>query len=122
MKPEIKQAWLTALRSGEYQQGMHQLRNVNNTYCCYGVLCDLYHKAHPQTSRWMNVDWAFVVDTPSYLEMGTTMPPQTVYLWSGLVTDFMDSFMIHKKVGPLSHMNDNGKSFEEIAQHIEETY
>lgn len=44
MKPEIKALWIEALRSGEYEQGRGQL-NMNNHFCCLGVLCDLAEKA-----------------------------------------------------------------------------
>jgi hypothetical protein len=37
MPKEIKDKWLTALRSGEYQQGKGMLCNENK-YCCLGVL------------------------------------------------------------------------------------
>jgi hypothetical protein len=40
MKPEVKQMWLEALRSGKYKQGKRQLRD-GNKFCCLGVLCDL---------------------------------------------------------------------------------
>lgn len=43
MKPEIKEMWVKALRSGEYEQGMHQLV-ADNKYCCLGVLCDIARK------------------------------------------------------------------------------
>jgi len=40
MKPEIKELWIEALRSGQYKQGHNRLR-TNNRYCCLGVLCDI---------------------------------------------------------------------------------
>ena len=40
MKPEIKERWLIALRSGNYQQGKGQLKD-GDRYCCLGVLCDI---------------------------------------------------------------------------------
>lgn len=43
MKPEIKEMWVNALRSGEYTQGLHQL-TANNRFCCLGVLCDIARK------------------------------------------------------------------------------
>ena len=43
MKLEIKQKWVAALRSGEYEQTEGVLRNGNG-YCCLGVLCDIYSK------------------------------------------------------------------------------
>lgn len=45
MNKEIAQKWVKALRSGEYKQGSHVLHNTsNNTYCCLGVLCDIYQR------------------------------------------------------------------------------
>lgn len=41
MKAELKQRWLNALRSGNYQQGSGYL-NRQERYCCLGVLCDVY--------------------------------------------------------------------------------
>ena len=43
MKQEIKEKWVSALRSGEYKQGKEGLR-IYNEFCCLGVLCDLYIK------------------------------------------------------------------------------
>ena len=48
MKPEIRKQWCDALRSGEYTQVKGCLRWVEGTdasYCCLGVLTDLYVKA-----------------------------------------------------------------------------
>lgn len=41
LRPEHKAKWLTALRSGKYEQGHLVLRNDRNGYCCLGVLCDV---------------------------------------------------------------------------------
>lgn len=41
----IAEKWVAALRSGEYKQGKGVLHNQDtNTYCCLGVLCDLFVK------------------------------------------------------------------------------
>jgi hypothetical protein len=37
--------WVDALRSGEYEQGLHVLHNLaTNTWCCLGVACDVARK------------------------------------------------------------------------------
>lgn len=45
MNPEVKKAWVGALRSGEYAQGVGRLkwlsRDGRRSYCCLGVLCEL---------------------------------------------------------------------------------
>jgi len=48
MNKQIKKQWVEALRSEEYKQGQECLHNPSdNTFCCLGVLCDLYVKDHP---------------------------------------------------------------------------
>jgi hypothetical protein len=45
MDKRIKNRWIKALTSGKYKQGQTELRNVNETYCCLGVLlCVLDNK------------------------------------------------------------------------------
>ena len=43
MNTQIKQQWVTALRSGEYTQARWNLQTEQG-FCCLGVLCDLYAK------------------------------------------------------------------------------
>lgn len=44
MDPDVKKAWLKALRSGEYKQGKGTLCRVDSkgtySFCCLGVLAD----------------------------------------------------------------------------------
>jgi hypothetical protein len=44
MDKELKTKWVSALRSGEYKQGMDTLRDKDDNFCCLGVLCDLIDK------------------------------------------------------------------------------
>jgi hypothetical protein len=47
MKPELKKAWIDALRSGDYKQASGELQDVDPSsgettgYCCLGVLLDI---------------------------------------------------------------------------------
>lgn len=41
MEEGLKNRWVTALKSGTYQQGMDVLRTPDDKYCCLGVLCDI---------------------------------------------------------------------------------
>lgn len=44
MTKELKEKWVKALRSGEYEQGRKRLKQIHFddiSYCCLGVLCDL---------------------------------------------------------------------------------
>lgn len=38
MQKELKNKWISALRSGRYRQGDTYLRSDSNDYCCLGVL------------------------------------------------------------------------------------
>jgi hypothetical protein len=40
MNQEIKARWVSALRSGKYEQGQHYLCEEGK-FCCLGVLCDI---------------------------------------------------------------------------------
>jgi hypothetical protein len=73
MKPEIKQMWVDALRSGKYRQGDSYLR-VENSFCCLGVLCDLHARA-------TGGEWNGGHYFGAWLE-----PPLEVVKWSGLGT------------------------------------
>jgi hypothetical protein len=48
LKPEVKAAWLEALRSGRYTQGQGYLTTITGGErldCCLGVLCDVAIRA-----------------------------------------------------------------------------
>ena len=52
MDKKLKTKWLEALRSGEYEQGIEDLKFVGTAgtlYCCLGVLCEITNKksSHP---------------------------------------------------------------------------
>lgn len=106
MNQELKTRWVAALRSGEYQQGRAVLRQ-NSQFCCLGVLCDLV-----DNTRWRRTDASEIVYTYAIDEYPhTAMPPAEVYAAAGLSDDDGST---------LADANDNGKSFEFIADYIEE--
>jgi hypothetical protein len=57
MNKRIKSRWVKALKSGKYKQGKGQLKNYDDTYCCLGVLCDLYTKT--KEGKKHKVSWDF---------------------------------------------------------------
>lgn len=59
MRPELKQKWIDALRSGNYSQGEAFLRDNNDNFCCLGVLCDVADAGEWQID---NNDTYFVFD------------------------------------------------------------
>jgi len=110
MNPQIKQKWLNALRSGDYQQGRNYLR-TDNGFCCLGVLCDLYGKEN-------NVEWNFVNNGHNYeFEEFESYLPSSVRKWAG-VEGY--NFLVNNGTETLSELNDRGSTFEQIAYVIEE--
>lgn len=109
MNASIKQAWVEALRSGKYKQGRHSLRE-GNCYCCLGVLTDLYAKKH-------NLKWEGRGPGRSqrcFLGCLATLP-MAVVEWAGTASD--NPSVADKQ---LTTLNDEGVSFEDIADLIEE--
>lgn len=55
MKKRVLTKWLKALRSGKYKQGRGALCQVdkkgNESFCCLGVLCDLYNKEQKRNKK-----------------------------------------------------------------------
>jgi hypothetical protein len=108
MKQEIKDKWVAALLSGEYQQGHYNLKQ-NNKFCCLGVLCDIHSKE--TGTEWFE---------NTYLNNIEDLP-QDIIDWSGLeFTDpsvYCDKFKLVKK---LSFLNDVYElTFLQIADLIE---
>ena len=94
--------WAEALRSGKYKQGHGGLRSEGNRFCCLGVACDLGSK-----NAW---DW----DDPTGLgayggEVG--VPDAETQQLMGLYFD---------EDGCLAEANDDGFTFEEIADYLEQ--
>jgi hypothetical protein len=108
MNPQIKQKWVSALRSGDYQQTQEHLHDKNG-FCCLGVLCDLYGKEH-------NVEWN-LANMPGYyaFQGRETVLPLSVIEWAGVIG-------IDPLIGKVSlaELNDKGSTFEQIADLIEE--
>lgn len=107
MNPEVKEKWLQALRSGEYQQGYGQLR-FGDEFCCLGVLCDIHSKE--KLGVWERGDYG---GNYEFL-------PEGVQLWAGLIGGSPD--LKYNGIGyGLTELNDESElSFKEISNLIEE--
>ena len=128
MKSDIKQLWVDALRSGDYEQGKNKLsvwnQDGDEIFCCLGVLCDIAIKSGldiPVTdycyeeSDWL--DGAPEELAGCYIYDDTTeLLPDAVMKWAGIDTP---EVRVPGTGTSLSHLNDNGASFEAIASVIE---
>lgn len=103
MDPELKAKWVKALRSGRYKQGIGVLRRKNNTYCCLGVLYEVVKGKN----AWTLLEILSAFETH---DSHTTMPSPTFLGEVGLQV---------KEADYLAELNDEGKTFEEIADAIE---
>jgi hypothetical protein len=120
MKPDIKQRWLAALRSGNYEQGKGSLSKIdkkgNVSYCCLGVLCDILKdesKLFKQTYKIKAGNYEYSVYGIEYVDECETLPySQMEYVG---ISDADTNILIE--------MNDddvNEKTFNEIADYIED--
>lgn len=115
MKPEIKAKWLTALRSGDYQQGKGYLRRQvdgSDQYCCLGVLCDLYSKE-------FGVEWQGGLDVITFLGNSSYLPEE-VQDWSGVNGSGSAESMLDYECNSLSWVNDQNNDFNQVIELIEE--
>lgn len=119
MNTAIAARWVAALRSGKYYQGMNLLRqhhDATDTHCCLGVLCELYLEDHPGSPLAPELRPDIDLPTPengtaySYGEDDHELPPAAIREWAELRPHSCDA---------LAEQNDNGTSFEELANLIE---
>lgn len=110
MDAQIKQKWVDALRSGNYKQTESILRLENDecepstfSYCCLGVLCDV------AGAYWNAEGKPFLHRDPLEAEEESLLNLDALYYFGLSEADQVI----------LSDMNDNGKSFDEIAQYID---
>ena len=111
MLNENAQAWVKALRSGEYAQGFGKLRlTKTNEFCCLGVACELAIKAG------LPIERVIVGEAVFYDAFDGSLPPK-VRDWLGLRT--FNGAVNRMDKHSLAHMNDAGESFTAIADFIE---
>ena len=108
MNQQIKQRWIEALKSGEYQQGWESLC-YNNKFCCLGVLTDLYIKEH-------GLQWHKDVGGCWSLDGEGGVLPSSVQAWAGL----NDANPMILGDCATDHNDGTNASFEEIAGYIEQ--
>lgn len=118
MREDIKDRWVTALRSGEYKQSKGGLRDANG-FCCLGVLCDIA-KAD------LGLEWESTSSLGgeffSFAGDGGILPVEVV-VWAGLKEADAAIFNNDGRRIPSFHppsLNDQGTSFEAIADKIEQ--
>ena len=130
MNDDVKTKWVTALRSGKYQQTQGRLRaGDGQSFCCLGVLCDLYVKATP------GVLWDGYYSGGKLLGESNYLPKEVIE-WAGLpirgTHEDKECLIPNPVVNPnpfnpkaiksLAIANDHGMTFPEIAAIIREQF
>ena len=121
MEASTKKRWLEALRSGKYEQISHDLAVGDTGRCCLGVLLDICGETKTE-----------IILSLSHKKCSEDGPIRVYqYLSASDVTEpyAMPSKQFGVKVGlseeemrHLASMNDDGFSFNEIADYIEEKH
>ena len=109
----MKKRWVKALRSGDYEQGRGALHSADGKFCCLGVLCDIEIEGD-----WELDSGAHSYDLPYGKEYASFELPRAFRKEKKISIGNQDTLM---------DLNDGdgfkgteGKSFEEIADWIEE--
>ncbi len=121
MNPEIREQWIEALLSGKYQQGKGRLKSITGgeKHCCLGVLCELYvsqvPSAHWRDRHETNGTVGVIVDEKG--QQNHILLTDAIKNWAGL-PEFIEVALNDKDV-EVAWLNDNGATFDEIANLIE---
>lgn len=108
--------WIAALRSGDYAQATGYLRTPDG-FCCLGVACDLF-----DPSRWSDEPTTltrapyFTFRFDQGLHESTTLPPN---IRDAYCLKTGDGWIGGDDGRYLAAMNDEGRTFAEIADVIE---
>jgi hypothetical protein len=139
MKKTVANKWIKALRSGKYEQGKNCLRSFDDKFCCLGVLCDIMDIPHwklPTASdaAFNRLDsysgsYRFGCNPEDIKTYAGLLPPMAIKT-AGMKSEDRDLFWstqeerneAKKKYGAVTlvGMNDHGRTFEQIADVIEE--
>ena len=111
LNPETKSKWVTALRSGKYEQGK-TLLSEHNKYCCLGVLVCI--RDYP-------IEYKFNDTRIFCYDYDCGIPPEAdEYSIFGALGNFTGFYI--NNYDNLARLNDSGYSFEEIADIIEKHF
>lgn len=124
MREDIKKLWVDALRSGKYLQGHGRLaaspKHLDKIeYCCLGVLCEVLIDNHIVNLEKKEHDEGDF--TSIFFDENNMVLPEKVKNIVGVsdfdivaIDDYEKTFTTN-----LAEHNDNGATFEEIADIIE---
>lgn len=117
MKSDVKEKWVAALRSGEFEQTQGILRSGENCYCSLGVLVELFRRetglGYWQASRFWEKrggPYSSCFLTPAVMDWAGLDDNQAALKPEG--RDLVGAYSVDE-------INDRGRPFSEIADAIE---
>ncbi len=113
MNEIVAKEWIKQLRSGNYKQGKRRLRDKDDNCCCLGILCDIAPMVKWELS-------GKVYDARTKNNYSDAVLPLNVQRWADMKTS--NGTLQNQKRVALSEYNDNGLTFDEIADVIEENW
>jgi hypothetical protein len=123
MKPEIKEQWLGALKSGKYSYCNGSLKEVdidgNVTYCTLGVLCDIYSQT--TGTPWDELNGDIRAEKPgriTHLGMLSSLGDEVVE-WAGLTDSLVKYKDEEGNAYCLAHLSDDSESYVKPIKAIE---
>ena len=118
MNTDIKAEWVAELRSGKFPQGARYLL-ADERYCCLGVLCEiaLRHDVPLEVRKVRQSGALADVEVVTSFDGLESALPSVVSQWAD-VSEFGNAPAYTND--SLAWRNDNGESFEQIADYIEE--
>lgn len=119
-----QKAWIAALRSGEYAQGIGTLRAIRDgvdRFCCLGVMCDVAQKAGWTENLWCLVwphsgKYRFGEHSNSFRHNRSPLREPAVNTPNESMRNL---FALSDGFRKLMAMNDEGAPFSEIADALE---
>lgn len=117
MNPEVKALWIADLRSGKHLQitGALHLVSLTEGFCCLGRLCEIAIEQGVNVTT--SIDPAGSVI--KYDNFAGVLP-EIVVDWAGLDSDTVVlQLPAYTPIGSLISANDDGFTFEQIADIIE---
>ena len=111
MKEHVKDLWVAALRSGEYDQSVSALQDESG-HCCLGVLCEIGKKHGVKLKKRSDDSFLGAIYGSDLIYGGKLSDQDEVEKWSEVA-----------EIGYLVYMNDElRQSFDEIADYIDQNW
>jgi hypothetical protein len=122
MKENIKDKWVAALKSGEYEQGKSFLK-CDDKFCCLGVLTDLHIKENGREWEMSSSEGVYKYEVNSMFLSGSVVEWAGLKSRTGNLPESLGKSDGGHNLDDLTVLNDEGEyTFEQIAEVIENNW